>query len=117
MPTVTCHEAFGDLCAAAGIQGLELFCDTDPLSGYREVQKILEKNPGITAFAVSRPVGTSFLPQITAFEIDIDTIMKKAVCELIGRINNSPGRKAGILLCCDLVERQSTAPGPAREGI
>lgn len=148
-PTVKCHEAFNELRASMGIEGLEIFCDTDPVSGHGEVTRVLEKNPRVTAFAslnqgclagvikaitdsgrtipldisvfafaVSQSVGTSLLPQITAFEIDIDTIMERAVRELIARINNSPVQKAGSLPLCGLVERQSTAParGPAKDG-
>jgi DNA-binding LacI/PurR family transcriptional regulator len=141
IPTVKCHQAFKDLCQKTDIQGFEIFCDTDPVSGCREVTSVLEKNPDITAFvslnqgclagviqaigdsgrkipqdisviafAASQPVSTNLLPQITAFEIDIDTIMERAVCELIAGLNNSPVERTERLVLCKLVERQSSAP-------
>jgi DNA-binding LacI/PurR family transcriptional regulator len=141
-PTVKCRRAFRSCCDALGISGYDVFCNSDPQSGYNAVFGLLREHPEVSVIAslnqscmsgiikavadtgktipedvslvvfASAPFfGTSFLPSISAWELDISLIMKEAVLCLLRLITDPDSITDERLILCHLKERQSYCSG------
>lgn len=90
------------------IVSLNQSCLSGILKVIEDLGKKIPQDISVVALASAPPFGASYLPLITALEINIEKIMEQVVRKLISIINNEDIPQMENMVLCELVERQST---------